>query len=208
MMKNPRCRKIHNGENKWCFKILTSLNSYDAIRSNYYRTIFNAIGVSEGNRIEYPVSKIVDGIWLGSVESAVDKCIYYNNDIRHVLCILHEPLKVNGINIRYTYIQMRDKDACDSNPMHLLDIGANAIHDALSSGQNILVHCKRGHHRSASIVAFYLMKYRSVPLLDAIKLIKKARPTTFRKLTCILPYLIEYELQNRWSQIKRAHQFY
>jgi len=75
----------------------------------------------------------------------------------------------------------------------MIEQGADAINKAVSENSIVLVHCKRGHHRSATIVAFYLMKYKNMSLVDAIFFIKKSRPTAFRKMTCMLETLIWFE---------------
>jgi len=78
----------------------------------------------------------------------------------------------------------------------MLNEGADIIDYAQKMGKAILVHCKRGHHRSASIVVFYLMKYQGMSLVDAICMVKAKRPTAFARETCLLRTLIQIEVAN------------
>lgn len=59
------------------------------------------------------------------------------------------------------------------------------IHNALQNGDTVLVHCHAGMQRSCTIVAMYLMKYRTInqkPITpeNAIQYIQLKRPIAFQ----------------------------
>merc|ERR1719253_1050351 len=50
------------------------------------------------------------------------------------------------------------------------------IHTQLLQERPVLVHCKAGVSRSASILLAYLMEYRQYSLIDAFRLLIRLRP--------------------------------
>ena len=63
----------------------------------------------------------------------------------------------------------------------------------LQKGEHILVHCKRGHHRSAAIVVAYLIRYMKGDYIKSIEYIHKLRPYALRKETCMGKHLFKYQ---------------
>uniref|UniRef100_A0A8B9G524 Dual specificity phosphatase 28 n=1 Tax=Amazona collaria TaxID=241587 RepID=A0A8B9G524_9PSIT len=53
---------------------------------------------------------------------------------------------------------------------------SDAIEEAVRSGGKCLVYCKNGRSRSAAICTAYLMRHGRLPLKDAFKAVKTARP--------------------------------
>lgn len=53
--------------------------------------------------------------------------------------------------------------------------GAQWIHDRLSQGRSVYVHCKAGRGRSVLIVLCYLIKYHDKSVEEALKLLKSKR---------------------------------
>jgi len=148
----------------------------------------------------YPSSKeceadgnlICHSIWLGNGTLAHDLTFVTDEKIKHI--INATPNISNKFQfINYTNFPIKDKIAFDIDIIQLLNRGADIINYAIEHDWPILIHCKQGHHRSASIVVFYLMKYKKMDLFDAIYFIKQRRPTVFGRMTRILEELIKYE---------------
>ena len=59
---------------------------------------------------------------------------------------------------------------------------------------NILVHCKRGHHRSGAIIASFLIKYLHLDYDSAVKYINYLRPYAMRRETNMSKHLYAYHL--------------
>lgn len=138
---------------------------------------------------------IANNIWLGNFRVAHDIFFIKKNSIN---CIINATKNIpNKFAFTENYsLHMRDQDACNKNLINMLNKGADIIDRSIRDGKIMLVHCKRGHHRSAAIIVFYLMKYHNMNLYDAVKLIKIKRPTSFRRITCLLRTLIEFEIYN------------
>ena len=153
----------------------------------------NITQVNESN-----ANLIINGLWLGNYQAAFNKEFINSKQIKNIINAT-DNIPTNFSSINYLVYPIKDIDACHNNLFNMLDNGADFIDKSLSTDENILVHCKRGHHRSASIVAYYLMKYKNMSLVDSIILIKAIRPTAFRRMTCFLQSLIIYEHERIYS---------
>jgi protein-tyrosine phosphatase len=53
------------------------------------------------------------------------------------------------------------------------------IHETLSRGQHVVVHCQAGQQRSPAIVAAYLMTYYGMPLAESIAFVRERKADAF-----------------------------
>ena len=161
--------------------------------------IINKYNVEPGN--ENIASRIYKNLWLGNKYAAADRA--FCNNISHIVnATTNLPNSWNDIT--YLNIPITDGMACESNLFSSMMDGAVFIHDNLSMKKSVLVHCKRGHHRSASIVALYLMIFHGSTFLQAVEHIKIIRPTAFRRMSCMMKELIKFEA----FRIKNQHSSY
>ena len=144
-------------------------------------------------------SLILPGLWLGNKYTAKDIDFVTNNKIKYIINITDD-INNEFDFISYTNFKIRDIMACENSrketeidTLGILRRGSKIINTALGNNMSVLVHCKRGHHRSASIIAFYLMKYHHYTLPAALRLIKTIRPRAFRRRSCMMDTLIDYE---------------
>jgi len=149
---------------------------------------------------EPDVNEVLPGLFLGNVKAATDKDFLRKNKIGTVIRILENddgtrelsiiPKRVDSID--YYIIPIRDVDVClrDINPM--LDRTSEIIKDNLKNGVPILVHCKKGHHRSAAVVGAFIIKYLDSDFMSAVKYINNHRRCAFRRDTCMSRALFRY----------------
>lgn len=68
---------------------------------------------------------------------------------------------------------IRKLDIYDNKP--LIEIGYHFINDAISKGQNVLIHCMAGISRSVSTLSYYLMKKYHLDFNTVLNFIKDKR---------------------------------
>lgn len=144
---------------------------------------------------EYDVNEIIPGLWLGNLKAAYDRGFLYNYKIKHILTLYEEfdyTKKYKDIN--YLIVQIRDKDMCNGNTINLFDQTNQFILKALKKKENILIHCKKGHHRSGATTAAFLIKHCKYDYDEAIKYINKLRPCALRRDKCMSNDLFKYYL--------------
>lgn len=111
--------------------------------------------------------------------------------IKHVMSVNEswerEPM---GLSIPYTKQDYQDL-GIDFHPIDVVDLNiptnkqlhdaADFIHNNLSKGENVYVHCKAGMGRSASTIAAYFIKYHHMSPKDAAIYVKHNRPVSLVK---------------------------
>lgn len=153
------------------------------------------INYTINDKPERDADLIMDKLWLGNYHVASDFNFVTSEQIGTIInATKNIPNTFDFIN--YFNYCIEDKDACEKNLLYQIEEAADKIHYSIINKIAVLVHCKNGHHRSASIVAFYLIKYHNISLVQAVYLIKKARPLAFKRINCMLKTLILYENQN------------
>ena len=144
---------------------------------------------------ENDADMIIGRLWLGNCNSALDYAFLEKNNIKYIVNVtdnVSSPFK----NIMYYRIPIKDKETCC---LHLkkiiyeqLDGALDFINKGLASGYGVLVHCKRGHHRSANVVLIFLMKYLRVGYIPCFMYISNIRPTALRRETCLNYWILNY----------------
>lgn len=144
---------------------------------------------------EKDVNEIIPNLWLGNCKAAYDKGFLMKYNIKYIITIMEnfeEPFRLNCIT--YFIIPMNDKKLCSKNMINIFESTTDFIFKALKENSPILVHCKRGHHRSASVIAAYLIKYLKINYVVAINYINFLRPYALIRDTCMSKGLYEYYL--------------
>jgi protein-tyrosine phosphatase len=77
--------------------------------------------------------------------------------------------------MRISHLYVPIKHEKDDKIQLYFDSVANFIDEALLRGENILVHCRHGVSRAVTFVAYYLMKYYSFDVRNAVQYIKTHR---------------------------------
>jgi protein-tyrosine phosphatase len=109
-----------------------------------------------------------------------------------ILCCCREVLAQEGIGhvvncasecsnhfegeIAYTRLALLDKPTQDLRPA--FEVACKVITWCLRNNVNVLLHCTHGDSRAASMCVAFLMREKGATLLQAWKLVRRARETT------------------------------
>ena len=136
---------------------------------------------------------VVDGVYISGEHFAQDRDRLSSLGITSIVacgCRSHHP-------DRFRYLEIHLSDRATSNVSRYLDPAADFIAQSLLRGDGaVLVHCKAGICRSATMIAAYLLKYRRdlAPTLDdALAVIRMSRP-------CANPRAEFMEALNKYSE--------
>jgi len=118
---------------------------------------------------------VQDCIWLGDIHSCssevINKC-----DITHVICIIDKPNYPHKCSEeKIETLVLCFKDLPDVDISEYMRKSFDFIDKALIDGGRVLVHCKAGVSRSASVCINWVMKSFDMTYGEAFKLIQKSR---------------------------------
>jgi protein-tyrosine phosphatase len=127
------------------------------------------------------INEIFDHLYLG------DAGFIYENNLPQldliINCCPEVTIKYNKLNIKSDVVYLKFNDDPDESDklLTILDESKilNIMHDYISRGKNVLVHCAMGVQRSATIIACYLLKYYKADINTTILHIKHRRPQSF-----------------------------
>jgi atypical dual specificity phosphatase len=142
--------------------------------------------------IEDKMSFIKEGLFLCGID-AVTPFNLAANGITLVINVMSEPTKFfNGEELNL--VQFPTIDSPSTNIYRHLHPAADLIHSTLKSGGRVVVHCRAGVSRSASIVIAYLIKYYQMSLLEAYNYVKSKR-YSIRPNEGFFEQLIDFEVE-------------
>ncbi len=146
---------------------------------------------------ENNIDEVISGdgikLFLGDQIAASDKNILIKNKIQVILRVMPNPDHNQMYRgIKYIVIPIKDKETCEVDMNKLFDKTYIYICNALKNKQNILVHCKRGHHRSAAVVGAFLIKFFKIDYKIVTQYINNIRPCALRKDKCMVKSLAKY----------------
>jgi protein tyrosine phosphatase len=119
--------------------------------------------------------EIIEGLYLGGLDSATNIEFLEEKSIKFVLSILDEPdiPTIPLDTIKHKVIIAEDNKT--QNLIQYFDEAHESIDNNLRDGNNVLVHCAEGVSRSATIIISYLMKKHNKTVNEAHALVKGAR---------------------------------
>lgn len=143
--------------------------------------------------MENDADMIIPNLWLGNGSAAVNNAFLIKANIRRVVNITDDIPNNRTVPLHYR-VPLKDylicKENCDIETY--IENCMNFIFDGLIKKEGVLVHCKRGHHRSACIILLFLMIHLNVSLKDGISYINSIRPLALRRSTCMYKEVIKY----------------
>ena len=175
---------IANKKNKYSYKDYLS-NKKIANDENSANDIDNE---------EEDMTEIINNVWLGNYKAAYNKKELDKHNIKYIINIT-DTIECPFDDKYYLYIPIRDKYSCNLASRHFIIKNYFRaflfINDALNHNKGVLVHCKKGHHRSANLILFYLIYRYNLGYIEALIYIKSKRPQALCRKTCI----------NKWGMV-------
>lgn len=131
--------------------------------------IFMIVNNSPDQAVHY----VIDGVYIGSQDAAVNLSGLTACQITHVLNVATGIR--NAFPKLFTYLNVELLDVPEANIRSVFPLTNEFIKKTIDNGGRILVHCNAGISRSASIVLAYLIGILHMPYDDAYNLLKSAR---------------------------------
>jgi hypothetical protein len=136
-------------------------------------------------------TQIIANLWLGNAIIAKSKYFMKENNIKYIVNVsCNIPNYFNDIT--YMNISVQDKDVAPKNTVSIYNHSGEFIFNSLKENKGILIHCKQGNNKSASIVAAFLMKHLELNLPTTLKYITVMRPNSLIRVTNFTNGLIMY----------------
>ena len=117
---------------------------------------------------------IVNNIYLGSSHNAANKKLLNDKNIKYIINVTNEI--DNYYPNDFTYVNYRLNDNNEEPIIHYLEDSYKKIKSFQKNNNgNILVHCFMGASRSATIVAYYLIRENNMEPKEAYLYLKEKR---------------------------------
>ena len=134
-------------------------------------------------------SEIIPDLFLSGVEGT---SLIEDKHIHNVLSVMkNAPVLNSDIN----HLKLEIDDTHGQEIQNYFQEAHQFIDKALSNNEKVLVHCKAGISRSATIVISYIMKTKKMKLSDALAFVKSKRGIVDPNIDFI-GSLMQYEKQN------------
>lgn len=147
-------------------------------------------------KFEYDVNEVIPNLWLGNYKSACNKKFLDDYKIKNVVTIMDNfDNKCKYNDITYLTVPIKDKYVCNRDINEIFELTGLFIKRCLDKGESVLVHCARGHHRSAAVVVAFLIRYKNCDYVKCIEYIHQLRPYALRRDTCMSENLFRYYLK-------------
>lgn len=119
------------------------------------------------------LNKIVKGLYLGNYKIGTDleqvSCLGFTL----VLSLENNPYRFYNYNCKFKQVNIRDQP--DEDIISYFDECFEAIDNEIENKGKVLIHCRAGVSRSATIAIAYLMKKNKIPYDKASEMVKKKR---------------------------------
>jgi protein tyrosine/serine phosphatase len=125
-------------------------------------------------REEFP-TEIFPWLYLGNAQDAVNYDGLRQKGIRFILNATKELHTPEAEEEGFQYLKLNLEDHADEPIADYFEQAFNFIEQARRQSQAVLVHCRRGISRSATIVIAYVMRYARKTFEEAFEYVKQRR---------------------------------
>jgi len=139
---------------------------------------------------ENNADEIIKNLWLGNYIVANDIKFINEKNIKYIINMTPD-IDNTIANIVYMKIPVIDDKVCLVDMNNIFDETTRFILDGIENG-GVLVHCMYGHHRSASIIAGFLIRFLDVNVDESINYIQSKRHCALVRESCMVKALREY----------------
>ncbi|CAM2713566.1 unnamed protein product [Rotaria socialis] len=146
----------------------------------------------------YPMTHIIDGLFIGSEANAKNLEELSSTQIRHIVNVTSHVPAYHPDQFNYYHISADDTQK--QNLLNHFDQAYQFIHKAIENNEKVLVHCVAGISRSPAIVISFLMRYAQMNMNDAYEFVKKKRPIVSPNIN-FMGQLLQYETKLREQKI-------
>lgn len=121
------------------------------------------------------MSRILPHLFLGNQRDSQDYDLLAEHSINYIINVTKDaPNKFTDKNIKY--LKLPASDDHNQSLIQFFDTACQFILDAEHCGGRVLVHCRAGVSRSATIVLAYLVATRRMPPTEAFDFLMRQRP--------------------------------
>lgn len=122
------------------------------------------------------MSQILPKLWLSDVNTAREKSFLINENITHILnCAEEVDARPSCYKIPITIVHIPMED--DETPIieKQLQEAISVLNTWDQEGHTVLVHCRAGISRSATVILAWLIQYKGMSFDDAWSIVVKSR---------------------------------
>lgn len=143
--------------------------AFSSFLSNEKENLYNA-----------DINEIIPGIYIGNAKASQNPLTIQQNKINMVVnCTKDIPF------LEWIPYKIRLAINDDRNPKEIqafqkdIDQVVGYMYDHMTNGNTVLVHCRAGIQRSASVVSAFLMKYSEMNIQQSVEFIQSKRKQAF-----------------------------
>jgi len=127
--------------------------------------------------------QILPNLWLGNALAAKNINFLRENDIKYIINLSCDIPNYHFSEFTYLNVSITDSDVTANQISNIFKITNEFIYQAFKNKDAVLVHCKRGHNKSAVIVAAFMVKHLKMDVDTTIRYINSLRRNTFTRET-------------------------
>ena len=141
---------------------------------------------------ESNADQILPNLWLGNALAAKNRDFLIKNNVKYIINISCEIPNYYHGSLNYLNVSINDTDVSYQDVSKIFEITNKFISEAYKNNTAVLVHSKRGHNRSATVVAAFMIKHLNMDVDSSIKYINALRRNTFTRETNMTKGLRQY----------------